>query len=106
MRVLHWDGHELRFKRSYPRPGSRIDDRGSRIASDPGALPAALGKHAEKLALIKHAGVRTIELGACSGAGSMLWENDFTARLSLFRKGGLRGIFLARAWTEVKDEME
>ena len=44
MRALYWDGRGLRFDSAYPAPGAKIEDRGSRIASDVGANPTALVK--------------------------------------------------------------
>jgi threonine dehydrogenase-like Zn-dependent dehydrogenase len=41
MRALYWDGHELRIETAYPTPGSRIEDRGSRIVGATGGHPPA-----------------------------------------------------------------
>jgi hypothetical protein len=43
MRALYWDGQELSFKTSYPRPTptSKIEDRGSKIVGATGSRPAS-----------------------------------------------------------------
>jgi len=50
MRALYWDGRELSVRSTYPTPGSRIDDGGSRIVGTTGAHPSEGDK---PLALIK-----------------------------------------------------
>jgi len=44
MQALYWDGSELRIRSDHPLPGSRIDDGGSRVAPDRGAIRTALVK--------------------------------------------------------------
>ena len=66
MQALHWDGHELTLESAYPSPGSRNDDRGSRVlGATSGRLPTGAGL----IALIKvHlAGVCSTDLQIFNG---------------------------------------